>query len=228
MPVSVIWCHQPRTDDGAQGFELVYSGAHSVALETAGWDLLSLSKDATCFGSTEDGAAAVRLEDLESRTLMSVDGWQGYARDPQHTALSTVASQPLGSILWQTPVDLDPQYSGSDLLIHYGSPLITAANTVIVPVKTGATGGFEVQSRSGSSGALNWTLTTDYVHQPSGYDWIPSFSPTLTPSNGLYYAGRRWHGVVHIYARCRRSVAPDYDPDGVLWHLELQQQPRRL
>jgi hypothetical protein len=117
---------------------------------------------------------------------MSVDGWQGFARDPQHSALSTVASQTMGSILWQTPVDLDPQYSGGELLIHYGSPLVTAANTVLVPVKTGATSGFEVQSRSGSSGALNWTLTTDYVHQPNGYSWLPSFSPTLTPGNGLY------------------------------------------
>ena len=67
------------------------------------------------------------------------DGWQGYGLNPQHTALSPVASQSLGSILWQTPVDLNPQYNGDDLLIHYGSPLITAANTVIVPVKTGAT-----------------------------------------------------------------------------------------
>ena len=72
--------------------------------------------------------------------------WGSYAGGPQHTANSPVASQALQAIHWQTPVDLDPQYSGNDLLIHYGSPLVTAANTVIVPVKTGTTGGFEVEA----------------------------------------------------------------------------------
>ncbi len=136
--------------------------------------------------------AAPHLEGLEARTLLTLDGWQGYALDPQHTAESPVASAALEQIRWQAPVDLDPQYSGSDLLIHYGSPLVTAANTVIVPVKTGATGGFEVQARSGSTGALRWTLTTDYALMPSGgsagYDWTPTYSPTLTPGNRLYFA----------------------------------------
>ena len=124
-------------------------------------------------------------------TAAASQGWPEYALNPQHTATSLVASQPLGSILWQAPVDLQPQYNGSDLLIHYGSPLITASNTVIIPVKTGTTSGFEIQARSGSSGALQWTLTSDYTLEPSGgtngYSWIPSYSPTLTPQNGLYY-----------------------------------------
>ncbi len=84
--------------------------------------------------------AAPILEILESRALLAVDGWQGYALNAQHTALSPYASEPLGSIAWHAPVDLDPQYDGNELLIHYGSPVITAANTVLVPVKTGATG----------------------------------------------------------------------------------------
>ena len=111
--------------------------------------------------------AAPRLERLETRTLLSLDGWQGYALDPQHTALSPVASAGLGLIHWQTPVDLAPQYSGGDLLIHYGSPLVTASNTVLVPVKTGASGGFEIQSLSGATGASRWTLTTDYMLMPA-------------------------------------------------------------
>ena len=64
--------------------------------------------------------------------------WSGHAHDPQHTAVSRVASQPLSRIKWQTPVDLAPQYSGTNLLVHYGSPLITRQNTVLIPVKTGA------------------------------------------------------------------------------------------
>src|SRR5262245_45616019 len=50
--------------------------------------------------------------------------WSTHGHDPQHTAISSVASQPLNQIRWQTPVDLSPQYTGSSLLIHYGSPLI--------------------------------------------------------------------------------------------------------
>ena len=49
-------------------------------------------------------------------------GWSNFARDERHTALSLSASQPLNLAHWTTPVDLDPQFSGTDLLIHYGSP----------------------------------------------------------------------------------------------------------
>src|ERR1700686_3734244 len=106
--------------------------------------------------------------------------WNAYAHDSEHTARSQTASQGLSRIHWQTPVDLNPQYSGGGLLIHYGSPLVTAANTVLVPVKTGASGGFEIQSLTGATGSLRWTLTTDYVLPPAGgvngYSWTPSYS----------------------------------------------------
>lgn len=113
--------------------------------------------------------------------------WNNYARDAQHTALSSMASQALNQIHWQTPVDLQPQYSGSALLIHYGSPLITAANTVIVPVKTGAAEGFRVEARAGSDGALRWSSTTDYVLPP--HNWTPVFGPALTSQPRLYFPG---------------------------------------
>lgn len=113
--------------------------------------------------------------------------WDGYARDQQHSALSTIPSQPLSRILWQTPVDLNPQYSGNELLIHYGSPSVTAANTVIVPVKTGANDGFEIKGINGNDGSLLWTQTTDYTLPP--HNWTPSYSPVVTPNNRLYYAG---------------------------------------
>src|SRR5208283_4474345 len=121
--------------------------------------------------------------------------WSGYGHESQHDAIAPVASQPLNHILWHTPVDLNPQYSGSELFIHYGSPLITRSNTVIVPVKTGAAGGFEVEALTGATGATNWVQSTDYLLPPHG--WTPSFSPTLTPKNRLYFAGGG--GTVYYY-----------------------------
>src|SRR5215467_13269721 len=130
-----------------------------------------------------------------SLLLVSGDGWGqltgylwgGFAGNPQHTATSTVTAQELSRIRWKSPVDLHPQYSGNDLLIHYGSPVVTASNTVIVPVKTGATGGFRVEARNGKDGRLRWTLNSDYLLPP--HDWTPSFNPVLTPSGQLYFPG---------------------------------------
>jgi hypothetical protein len=113
--------------------------------------------------------------------------WNGYAHDAQHDAIASVASQPINRILWQTPVDLNPQYSGSELLIHYGSPSITRSNTVILPVKTGATGEFEIETLAGATGMTNWAQPTDYILPPHG--WTPSFSAVLTPKNRLYFPG---------------------------------------
>jgi hypothetical protein len=113
--------------------------------------------------------------------------WEGYAGDASHTAVSDVASQPLQGIRWSTPVDLAPQFTGDDLYIHYGSPVITSNNTVIVPVKTGATNGFEIQAHDGATGAVQWTATSDYLLPP--HNWTPSYSPALTSTGRVYYAG---------------------------------------
>jgi hypothetical protein len=120
--------------------------------------------------------------------LAQLPAWGGYAGNAQHTALSDTASQSLQTIRWQTPVDLNRQYTSSGaLLAHYGSPVITAANTVIVPVKTGATDGFRLDAFNGATGAALWTRTTDYSRPAS--TWTPSYSPTIAPGNALYYAG---------------------------------------
>jgi hypothetical protein len=116
-----------------------------------------------------------------------VVGWPAYGHDAQHSGISTNPAGDLGTIRWQTPVDLNPQYSGSDLLIHYGSPMVTAGNTVILPVKTGASGGFEVEARSGPTGQLLWTQTTNYALPPIGTGWIPSYGPTIATGGRLYY-----------------------------------------
>lgn len=132
--------------------------------------------------------AVVAVFTLPGVAAAQTAAWSNYAGDAQHTAVSGAASQSLQTIHWQTAVDLNPQYSGNGaLLIHYGSPVISANNTVVVPVKTGATDGFRLEGRSGSTGALLWTQNTDYSLPASG--WKPSYSPTIAPGNTLYYAG---------------------------------------
>lgn len=112
--------------------------------------------------------------------------WNGYAGDPQHTALSPVAAQPLTAIRWSTPVD--ETNPSQPIYIHYGSPIVTAANTVLVPVRA-AGGAYCVDAHSATTGAVLWETMTDYVAAPSDGGWVPSFSPTLAPSGKLYYQG---------------------------------------
>ena len=105
-------------------------------------------------------------------------------------ALRTIRhrSQLPQKVVWQTPIDLAPQYTGGgDLLIHYGSPLVTSANTIVLPVKSGAADGFQIQARNGANGFLLWTQTTDY--DCLSYNWTPSYGPALAPNGRLYYAG---------------------------------------
>ena len=112
-------------------------------------------------------------------------GWSTHAGNPQHTAVSPTAGQPFETIRWSTPVDLAPP--SGEILIHYGSPLLTPTNTIIVPVKTGSTGRFRVEARNGTDGSLIWSQSTDYVLPP--HNWTPSYAPALTSSNRVYFAG---------------------------------------
>jgi hypothetical protein len=114
--------------------------------------------------------------------------WWGFGRDAQHSANGAVATQDLNRIAWSTPLDLAPQYqSGGALLIHYGSPVVTSMNTVIVPVKTGAAGGFRVEARSGANGGLIWSAASDYLLP--GHNWVPSYNLALSAGNRLYAPG---------------------------------------
>ena len=114
--------------------------------------------------------------------------WFGYGRDAQHTAASAIATQDLGRIAWTTPVDLAPQYTPSGaLLTHYGSPVVTTSNTVVIPVKTTVNGNYRVEGRNGASGALIWSATTDYVPPP--HNWKPPYNLLLSPQGRLYAPG---------------------------------------
>ena len=109
--------------------------------------------------------------------------WQGFGDDESHTGISELPSQPLQAIRWQSPV----ADSRAEDLIHFGSPVITAANTVVVPVRQND-GSYRVEGRDGGNGSLKWTQTTDYI-RPTDVSWIPPYQPTLTPASRLYYPG---------------------------------------
>jgi hypothetical protein len=113
--------------------------------------------------------------------------WSSYAHDPQHTGLSTIGAQRLEQIKWTTPVDLVLQNTSGPLYIHYGSPLVTAGNTVLVPVRTSASNTYRVEAHSGAGGTLLYTLPTDFTPPP--HDWIPSYNMALSQGTRLYYAG---------------------------------------
>src|SRR4029077_10601895 len=69
-------------------------------------------------------------------------------------------------------------------------PLISPANTIFVPVKTGANDGFQINVFNAATGAAINSLGTDYT-QPS-HNWILAYQPALATSiaeTRLYYAG---------------------------------------
>ena len=109
-----------------------------------------------------------------SYSIAQSGAWPTHSHDEQHTGVSSVASQPFSSIHWRTRVDLT--VSTGEILVHYGSPLVTAANTVIVPVKTGPDS-FRVEAHNGGNGDLIWTQPTGY-HAPSA-GFLPGLGPTL-------------------------------------------------
>ena len=111
--------------------------------------------------------------------------WASYGGNAQHQAQTLVATQPLQRILWSTPVDLAPPYrAGGFLLIHYGTPVISGGNTVLVPVKTTSVGDFEVQARKATDGSLLWTLKSDYLLPASS--WTPSWNIGLDLKGRLF------------------------------------------
>ena len=56
-----------------------------------------------------------------------------------------------------------------------------------MPVKIGVADSFRVEAHRALDGSLLWQLDTDYTLPP--HNWTPSYSPTLTPANTLYFAG---------------------------------------
>jgi len=129
-------------------------------------------------------AATLAAAVLAPVTGAHAQSWPCYGGNPQHTANSAVPTQPLRDIRWQAPVDLQPQYSGNVLFIHYGAPLATPANSIVVPVKIGVADSFRVDVRRGSDGAQLWSYDPDYRLAP-GFAWTPSYGPALRSDGRL-------------------------------------------
>ena len=150
--------------------------------------------------------------------------WLTHSHDEQHTALSTVQSQSLDAIHWHTPVDLAPPTG--EIFIHYGSPLVTAANTVIVPVKTGPNS-FRVEGYNGATGKRLWMHTTGW--QAPGASFVPPLGPTIS-GNQLFVpdiAGRvlvRQNPDEAVGAVTRRYFygAKNYDKDPKAYEQSVQ------
>ncbi len=122
-----------------------------------------------------------KLESLEERCMLSI-AWGGYGNDSQHAAQATAAAQSLQQIHWQATIDEASHQAGGTILTHFGSPVITGANTVIVPITGQGTGMFDVKAYNGTTGALLWTVPSDYTLPP--HNWVPSFSPALVTIPG--------------------------------------------
>jgi hypothetical protein len=145
-----------------------------------------------CGGGGGDGGPVTGTPPLPPDVAPAppVDGpaWRGFAGDAQHAAIGAIATQDLNRIAWLAPLDMAPQYRPSGaLLIHYGSPVVTSHNTVVLPVKTGAAGGFRFEARSGTNGGLIWSATSDYLLPV--HNWVPSYNLALTADNRLYAPG---------------------------------------
>ena len=141
------------------------------------------------------GALIVATSFLTTPGRAMAQGWPGYAHDTQHSCLAVGGSQLPQKVRWSAPVDLVNAGAAGELLIHYGTPVITRVNTVLVPVKTTSTGNYRVEARSATTGTTLWTAASDYALPP--HDWVPIFGITLTPKD-RYVAYPGAGGTVYV------------------------------
>ena len=115
-----------------------------------------------------------------------------FGGNAQHTSSYGPPAQNLNVLKWSTSID----FNNSGAFAHYGSPLVTASNTVLVPVKT-ATNGFRVDAFNGATAAPKYTVATDYILP--AHNWIPTYNPCIatgTFGTRMYFAGAGgtiWH-----------------------------------
>jgi hypothetical protein len=127
-----------------------------------------------------------------ARSHAALVEWAGFAGNDQHTAIASARPQPFTRIRWKAKVDRQPVRNNEVLSIHFGSPMITAANTVLVPTRISPKAGFRVVAYSGSNGTRRWTLNTDWRQAPqasAGFGFAAPLPAVLTPSATLAVAG---------------------------------------
>jgi hypothetical protein len=108
-----------------------------------------------------------------------------FAGNAQHTATYQPTVPSLNRIRWSATID----FNNSGSAAHYGAPLITAANTLLAPVKISGDA-FRVDAFDGVSGSAKYSVATDYILP--NHSWIPVYNPCLTTGvvgTRLYYAG---------------------------------------
>jgi hypothetical protein len=151
---------------------------------------VALGSAPVALASSAQAAAARNSRASARRTSVE---WAGFAGNAQHTGVARTRPQPLRRIRWRAKVDLTPlPPPHQDLLIHYGSPMITAANTVLVPTRLSANAGFRVVAYSGTHGTRRWSLNTDYQPPPflaRTHSFAPPLPAVLTPGQTLAVAG---------------------------------------
>ena len=134
--------------------------------------------------------------------------WAGFAGNAQHTAVASEPAQPLKRIRWRAKVDLAPNLVHGQLTANYASPMITAANTVLVPTRVSAKAGYRVVAYSGTSGARRWSLATDYRSPLVTSPPAPTISlpAVLTPSTTLAVAGAGGTVLVRKHANLKAGA----------------------
>jgi hypothetical protein len=177
------------------------AGIAAALLLLAGSATYAVSYPARSTASIVTGPKRPIVADAFSSAQIAVGGnsptggtpaveWAGFAGNAQHTAVASVLPQPFERIRWRVKVDRAPVQIYGSLTSDYGSPMITAANTVLVPTRISGKAGYRVIAYSGASGVRRWSLDTDYrsplVKLP---DANPPLPAVLTPNGTLAVAG---------------------------------------
>jgi hypothetical protein len=124
-----------------------------------------------------------------------------FAGNAQHTSAYTPTAQDLGRVKWTTSLNSNTGGPAA----RYASPVITAANTVVVPSQI-AGGAFQLNAFNGVTGASMYALSTDYVAPTS--TTTPVYQPVLVNTASgtrLYYAGA---GGTIVYIANPDSATP--------------------